>query len=117
MAAVASKIPLEQLSKLMLHVSYRKVSQADGVDNTDYDCFVYFGGLASSFLLKSTPLYDPSVDIAVLDPYRDEPVPNEIIHKELTTRLIAWRTGLVRAKWGEEVDKFVWEWLYDVPKV
>ena len=59
-------------------------------------------------------MYDASVDIAVLDPHRDEPVSGELFLREMKVRGMAREMGLVEAIWGVEVDKFVWEWLYDV---
>ena len=56
-------------------------------------------------------MYDASVDAAVLDPYRDEPVSGELFIQELKVRYKAREMGIVKAMWGVEVDKFVWEWL------
>ena len=68
-------------------------------------------------LLEGTPLYNPSVDAAILDPYRDESIVDELFDLELDARDIARRTGLIKAIWGAEVDEFVWEWLYEGPKL
>ena len=70
--------------------------------------------LCGIVLLESTPLYDASVDLAVLDPHRDEPVSDELFFQEMEVREMAREMGVVKAIWGVEVDKFVWEWLYDI---
>lgn len=67
-------------------------------------------------LLESTPLYDASVDTAVLDPYRDDAVLQKLFKRELEVRYHAKKMGIVGAIWGAEVDKFVWECLYDGPE-
>jgi len=115
-AGLATKIPKQHLSKLMLQASFRKVKviqcTIEGKNNAEYSCFKYFGGLTSSFLLEGTRLYDASVDADVLDPRREEPVQAELFWREMEVRETARKIGVVKAKWGEEVDKFVWEWLY-----
>lgn len=59
-------------------------------------------------------MYDESFDLVVLDVYdRDEEVVKELYIQDLEVRYIARTKGLVKAIWGAEVDKFVWEWLYD----
>ena len=57
-------------------------------------------------------MYDASIDADVLDPRREEAVPAELFLREMEVREMARNIGVVKAKWGEEVDKFVWEWLY-----
>ena len=66
-------------------------------------------------LLESTPLYDASVGAAVLNPYRDDAMLESLFQRELVVRNIACSMGVVEAIWGPEVDKFVWEHLYDLP--
>ena len=39
-------------------------------------------------------------------------MPVELFMRELEVRYRAREMGIVKAKWGAEVDNFVWEWLY-----
>lgn len=73
------------------------------------------GGIVSSFLVESTPWYDPRIGSAVLSPYRDGPVAKEVFLQELYVRYQLKRQDFIKLRWGAIVDEFVWEWLYEGP--
>ena len=67
-------------------------------------------------LIESTPWYDPSIDTFLLNPYRSTEVPKDMFLREMMVRFQVKRAGIIRAKWGPEVDEFVWKWLYEGPE-
>ncbi|KAF8465029.1 hypothetical protein BDZ91DRAFT_783399 [Kalaharituber pfeilii] len=118
-ANLAHKIPRKHLSNLMLHASLRKVSQIEdrmkGIESAEYGILGYFGGIVSSFWLENTPLYDSQIGASILDYNRDIPVPEDVFKHEMCARWTAKKSRLLEQKWGEDVAKFVWEWLYAGP--
>lgn len=118
-ANLVPHIPRQHLALLMLQASLRRVDQQEnlinGTDNTEFSIFSYFGGIVSSFLVESTPWYDPRIGSAVLSPYRDGPVAKEVFLQELYVRYQLKRQDFIKLRWGAIVDEFVWEWLYEGP--
>lgn len=58
-------------------------------------------------------MYDPHYNLALLDPYREEKPTNDELMRECLVRRNIKQAGYIEGRWGSEVDKFVWEWLYD----
>ncbi|KAF8420251.1 hypothetical protein EV426DRAFT_251183 [Tirmania nivea] len=120
-ANLVPHIPRQHLSKLMLHASLRRVNQQEslitGIDNTELSIFSHFGGITSSFLLESTPWYDPRIGRALRSPYQDVPVQQEVFLRELYVRWQVKQQDFIKLRWGPIVNDFVWEWLYEAPGV
>ncbi|KAF8461610.1 hypothetical protein BDZ91DRAFT_683893 [Kalaharituber pfeilii] len=118
-ANLANKIPKEHHSRLMLQASVRKVSQMEhgraGNNTVEFTSFAYWGGLVSSFLLEGTPLYDPSIGQYLVDPKRDESPSQEMFLNELAVRWTVKRQRMLESKWGKDVARFAWQWLYAGP--
>ena len=66
-------------------------------------------------LLESTPWYDPRIGSAVVNPYRDAPVAQEIFLQELYVRYQVKHKDFIKLRWGAIVADFAWEWLYEGP--
>ncbi|KAF8451461.1 hypothetical protein BDZ91DRAFT_802688 [Kalaharituber pfeilii] len=112
-AQLATKIPKEHHSCLMLQASLRRVSQEQdrlqGYNGTELGSIEYW------VWLESTALYDPQQRAYLLDPYREEWAPEAVILAEMRARCVAKMERVLEGKWGEEVASFVWEWLYAGP--
>lgn len=53
----------------------------------------------------------------MLNPYREEEISDSLLIQEVKGLVWAKQNGIIEAKWGKEVAKYVWEWLYSAPEI